>query len=605
MKFPNLPILYTSLIITFSSIVSSELSDAQRNQLLEQLPPDQRASIMTKMDAADSIEKELEEIFSEEAYMQKKPEWKILEELKSGNNVTPCPECIFGYEYFKYAPTTFAPINNSAVTSDYLLGPGDELIVNLYGTVTKKFLGTINREGNLFVDPLGPVNLMGLSFTDAVDILEKRVEADLLGTKISISLKDVRAINVYFLGEAYQPGKYTMSGLSNVSNALIASGGVNKNGSLRNIEIKRNDITIAVYDFYEFLLKGSMINDIKLQDGDVIFIPFIKDRVKLGGAFKRPGNYELTKNDTVSDAVFLGGGFKNNVPNNSSLELSYLDKKSAERVYLTLDTNELDMLMMSGDSALNVSSKSGIEVRTIKVTGEVRNPGEYAIRPGDKVLDVLNRAGGINKDSYTEGTVFLRTTVADQQKEAFIRSADELENTIIDIVTKGAIDNITEFTLTPISNLITRLRDEKPVGRMVVDFDLLSLKTDPIKNFLVRNGDQIHIPKRPNSISVVGEVLYKNTLIFDPNMSVYQYVDLAGGMKDSADTDKIYIILPNGRSELVKKSLFSSKNILLPGSTIVVSRNPRPFDALSLTEIVAPIFANLATSAAAIAAISD
>ena len=137
--------------------------------------------------------------------------------------------------------------------------------------------------------------------------------------------------------------------------------------------------------------------------------------------------------DTVTDAVFLGGGFKNNVPNNSSLELSYLNKKSAERVYLTLDTNELDMPMMSGDSALNVSSKSGIEVRTIKVTGEVRNPGEYAIRPGDKVLDVLNRAGGINKDSYTEGTVFLRKTVADQQMEAFIRSADELENPIIDI----------------------------------------------------------------------------------------------------------------------------------------------------------------------------
>jgi protein involved in polysaccharide export with SLBB domain len=246
-----------------------------------------------------------------------------------------------------------------------------------------------------------------------------------------------------------------------------------------------------------------------------------------------------------------------------------------------------------------------VEVKTIKLTGEVNKPGEYSIRPGDKIQDVLDRAGGINNGGYVEGSVFLRKSVAKQQKEAFLRSADELENTIIDIITKGTIKNITEFTLTPISRLISRLREEDPIGRLVVDLDTLSLKTNPSKNFLVRDGDHIHVPKRPNSVSVVGEVLYLNTSSFDPKMDVADYIDLAGGLKDTADSDKIFVILPNGKSELIKKSLFSSGNILLPGSTIVVSRNPRPFDALSLTEIVAPIFANLATSAAAIAAISD
>ena len=467
-----------------------------------------------------------------------------------------------------------------------------------------KSQAVINREGNLFLNPLGPVSLGGMAYADAIDLIEQRVETELIGTKVSISIKEVRAINVYFLGEAYQPGKYTLSGFSTVSNALITSGGVNKNGSLRNIQIKRNNEVIAIYDFYDFLLKGSLTNDIKLQDGDVVFIPFIKDTVKLGGAFKRPGKYELIPSSNIEDAIFLGGGFITQVPNNVELELSYFNKSSSKREFRIVNLDQYD-IQLSGDNALNVTSISGAEVKTIKVTGEVQSPGEYAIRPGDKVLDILSRAGGINIDGYTEGAIFLRESVAKQQKEAFQRSADELENTIIDIITKGTIENITEFTLTPLSRLIENLRKEEPIGRMVVNFDNLALKTDPVKNFYVLDGDHIHIPKRPSSISVVGEVLYKNTLIFDPQMGVDDYISAAGGLKDSADKDKIFIILPNGQSELIRKSLFDSGNILLPGSTIVVSRNPRPFDVLSLTEIVMPIFANLATSAAAIAAISD
>jgi len=592
-------ILLSTLI---SSLSSSEITETQK-QLLEQLAPDQRASVMAKMQAAKSIEEDLEEVFSDEPYMSEKPDWKQLGKFnREGTSI--CEDCIFGYDYFKYAPTTFVPINSTAVSSDYILGPGDNLEINLYGGQSMKYEAMVNREGNIFLDPLGPISLVGMTFSDATELIRQRVETELIGTKVSVSLKEVRAINVYFLGEAYQPGKYTLSGLTTVSNALISSGGVNQKGSLRNIQVKRNNQLIAVYDFYEFLLKGSLKNDVKLQDGDVVFIPFIKDKIKLGGAFKRPGTYEIIPTNDIKDAIFLGGGFTSDVPAEASLELSFFNKKTATREYQLINQDNFDRAL-EGDNALNVSSVSGTEVKTIKLTGEILNPGEYAIRPGDKVLDLLIRAGGVNTSGYTEGTVFLRKSVAKKQKEAFLRSAEDLENTIIDIITKGTIKNITEFTLTPISRLIEKLRKEDPVGRMVVDIDPLELKTDPVKNFLVRDGDHIHIPKRPSSISVVGEVLYKNTLIFDPNKNVEDYISLAGGLKDSADNDKIFVILPNGQSELVRKSLFKSGNVLLPGSTIVVSRNPRPFDVLSLTEIVTPIFANLATSAAAIAAISD
>ena len=157
----------------------------------------------------------------------------------------------------------------------------------------------------------------------------------------------------------------------------------------------------------------------------------------------------------------------------------------------------------------------------------------------------------------------------------------------------------------PISNLIAKLRSTDPLGRMVVNLDMLNLKTDPILNFPVQDGDELFIPTRPSSVSIVGEVLYSATVSFDPNWTVDKYIDSAGGMKDTADKDRTFIIFPDGRSQLVRNSLFASNKEIMPGSTIVISRDSRPFDAISLTQIITPILADLATSAAAIAAISD
>ena len=602
MKFSRILPLLAIFILFQSKNIYPEITEEQR-AMVESLPPDQRSTVLTKMETANELEEDLEDIFKTEQNLIERPDYKNLEELKRARSGE-CSECIFGYDFFKYAPTTFAPIDNVPVSNDYILGPGDKLTVSLYGTNTKKITSFISREGNFFIPSLGPINLMGQDFGKAAELIKERVRNEMLGSEASVTLSEVRAINVYLLGEVYQPGKYTISGLSSASNALIVSGGVNEKGSLRNISIKRNNKNIATYDFYEFLLKGSLDNDIQLLDGDVIFVPFIENTSRVGGSFKRPGNYEVLPNETVKDVISLAGGFKQDVLKGTEVEVSYFDDSIGSRKYLSLSNDQLDF-KLSGQSSINVTSKSGYKVETIKLSGEINNPGEYSIRQGDTILDIINRAGGYSDGSYSEGGIFLRKSVAKLQKEAFMRSAEDLEDTIVDIVTKGTLSNLSEFTLTPISRLISRLRSEDPIGRMVLDLDLLSIKNNPVLNFKVQDGDELFIPKRPNSISVVGEVLYSSTLGFDPNLRVDEYIDLAGGLKDSADKEKIFIILPNGRSSLVKKSLFSSKNILIPGSTIVVSRDPRPFDAINLTTIIPPILADLATSAAAIAAISD
>ena len=586
------------LVFAFSSKGFSKITDEQK-MLLEGLPPDQRASIVEKMDMMAQAQGEIDEIFEDPNTLIRRPELDLDEEGKEK-----CEECIYGYDFFEYAPTTFAPTESVPISSDYILGPGDSLDIYLYGNDEDEATSFISRTGEIFIPYIGPVNLLGLTFEQANELLKSRVKAELIGTEISIALKELRSITVYFLGEAYKPGQYKMSALSTVTNAMFVSGGVNKNGSLRNIQVLRNNKLVANYDFYEFLLKGRVDSDVKLQDGDVIFIPFIENKVKIGGSFRRPGLYEFRNNDTVRDAIYLAGGFNEDVAPNTPIERSSINSQTfiREVEYLNGDSG-LDTPLANSD-VINVSGKSGLEPRTITVSGQVNRPGDYSIQQGDSILDIINRAGGYTEDSYSEGSVFLRKNVALSQKRAFERSADELENTIIEIITQGTA-NLSEGTIAPLSALITKLRNSKPLGRMVVNVDYLDLKTNSANNFLVEEGDSLYIPRRPNSISVVGEVLNSSTIVFQPNLSVDNYLDLAGGLNNAADKSRIFVIYPDGKSRLLKRSLFNSRDNLLPGSTIVVPRDSRPFDAIKITQIITPILADLATSAAAIAAISN
>lgn len=594
-------IAFALLISIFPySVIGQDDLPPEQLAMLEQLPPDQRESIKEKLRVATGLQGEIEQAFEEVISLVKKPE---LKDLKDQDGY--CSECIYGFNFFQFSPSTFAPSDDTPINSSYSMGPGDKLLVNYYGSDEKTEEVFVNREGIVVLPLLGPVNLTGMTYGEASKYIQDKAKSELIGTQINISIREVRSVGVYVLGEAYKPGKYLLSGLSTVTNALFISGGVNKKGSLRNIQIKRDNKTVATYDFYDFLLKGSLDSEVTLQDGDIIFIPFIENSVIMGGAFKRPHRYEFKEGETLGDVVELAGGFDTEVMDGSRIELSTLDRSASTRslTYLNL-AEDAKKLIKDGD-VLNVSFTSGLTPQSITLTGEVKNPGDYSIRPGETILEIINRAGGYTDEAYFQGAVFLRKAVAKSQKEAFARSADQLENTIVDVITNNAGSSISESTLVPLSNLITKLRLEEPPGRMVVDLDTLKLKTDPIANFPVKNRDSLFIPERPSFVSIVGEVLNATTVGFNPDLSVDEYIDLAGGLNDAADRDKIFVILPDGKSQLVKRSLFSSSTYILPGSTIVITRDSRPFDAISLTQIITPILADLATSAAAIAAISD
>ncbi|MDC0980026.1 SLBB domain-containing protein [bacterium] len=591
--------LFTCLFFMGSPLFSEVTPEQEA--MLKQLPPDQRTVIEGKMKNSNELLEDIQETFSREGFLVERPKLKEGEEEKNK-----CKECIYGYDLFRFSPSTFAPANIVPVSFSYVLGPGDQLTISLYGAERVSKTGFISREGTFDLPILGPVSLAGYTFSEAQEFLKKRMEEELVGTEVSVTLNKLRSITVYVLGEAYNPGSYTLSALSTVTNTLFISGGVNKSGSLRNIEIKRRGKLVNKYDLYDLLVKGDTTTDIRLEDGDTIFIPFIENKVTLGGAFKRPYIYELLDGETLEDVISFAGGFKSEVSFNPEIEFSTINRLSNKREISSVVYNEnaKNRKILNGD-ALNVSEISGLKPLSIELTGEFKNPGVYSITAGDTVLDIISRAGGYTNSAFVEGGVYLRKEVAKIETEGFKRTADNLEELLFNVVQNGEIE-VTEFTLVPIVKIIERLRQAESVGRVVTSLDTLELRADPYSNFEVRNGDRIHVPKRPSSVSVVGEVLSATTIQYFPDYKINDYISSAGGLNSQADQDRIFIIGPNGQAEIYKRKFLGKNNIkLIPGSTIVVSKEQKAWDAIKITQIITPILADLATSAAAIAAIQN
>ena len=248
----------------------------------------------------------------------------------------------FGYDLFSGTPSTFAPVTDIPVPVDYVFGPGDNLRVQLFGKESNSYTLTVNRQGNIDFPELGPISVAGLSYQDVRSLLQQTVSERMIGMKAAISMGELRSIRIFVLGEAFQPGTYTVSSLSTVTHALFAAGGLNDIASLRNIQVKRNGKVLNTFDLYDFLLKGDTSNDVRLQAGDVVFIPPFESRVGIGGEIKRPAYYELKNEQSVSDVISLAGGFKptsvselvqiERVSNNGSFQLFDLDLTVSKNV---------------------------------------------------------------------------------------------------------------------------------------------------------------------------------------------------------------------------------------------------------------------------------
>ena len=598
----NLKFIF-SIVLLFTPLLFSELSDSQLS-LLEDLPPDQRASLEQKMKDQEKLTNEIDEAFKEESYLQSKPELR-----KYFNDEDFCEDCIYGYNLFKYSPSTFAPANKIPLSDNYVLGPGDKLEVIFYGSQNESIETYINRNGFIVIPDLGPINITGLTFLKANELITKKVQEEMIGVSVSIAALELRSISVYILGEAYKPGSYTLSALSTVTNALFQSGGVNKNGSLRNIQVKRNGKVVENYDFYDLLLKGKVSLSNRLQDGDVIFIPIIDNSIHLNGSFRRTGRFELKEGENLEDVLTFGGGFKTNVMEAPIVEINTINSLTNEREiqYIKVTDNSFNVPLKDGD-VVSVTEILDLEPKTVFLEGEVRFPGAYAVKNGDRAYDLIKRAGGYSENAYPSGVFFTRKSVAKKEEMLFKMKADELEDMMVDLtsvaVTLGQ-GGLTDAKFPAVNDLVRKLRAIEPIGRQVVNFNELDLRTDPFSNILLEDGDKLVVPTRPNNIYIVGEVLQPLTARYIPGLKMSDYISQAGGYTDSADYDKIFVIEPNGSAKLIKSSLFRSSEGFLPGSVIVVTKDYNSVSGINFSRAVAPVVSAFATSIAALAVLSD
>lgn len=300
----------------------------------------------------------------------------------------------FGYDLFANAPSTFAPTNNIPVSADYLLGPGDSLDLLFYGKTNESFSIEINRDGAVDFPELGPVGLAGLTFSEAKEMLQTRISKQVIGTMVSISMGNLRSMQIYVLGEAYKPGAYTVSSLSTIAHALISSGGVSDIGSLRKIQLKRAGKTISTFDLYDLLISGDTSKDIRLQASDVIYIPTVGDLVSIDGEVLRPAIYELNGETTASDLVGLAGGLGLKAFSKGGS----IDRVNADGFMTVVDLDLTkkagqEMQLEAGDH-LHIKGIVNRKESIVTLSGHLYHPGQFKWQSGMRLSVLL---AGIDK----------------------------------------------------------------------------------------------------------------------------------------------------------------------------------------------------------------
>ncbi len=302
----------------------------------------------------------------------------------------------FGYDLFDESPTTFAPADLLSVGPDYLLGPGDQILITLWGKINLDYELTIDAEGKAVLPEVGVLRLSGLTFAGAKNSIEKELSRYYRASeiKMNISMGDLRSIRVFVVGKALYPGSYTLSSFSTLINALFASGGPSKLGTMRDIQVKRNGGTVIHFDLYDFLLNGDKTKDIRLMPEDVIFIPPVSGMAGIAGGVKVPAIYEMREETSLSDLVTMAGGLTST---------AFKGRAQVQRV----QDHHLITLVESNltDSGSNFPIKDGDIVRifpviekkdVVRVFGAVGNPGEFGVTPGvTKIKDVINQSGGL------------------------------------------------------------------------------------------------------------------------------------------------------------------------------------------------------------------
>ncbi|MCH6234314.1 SLBB domain-containing protein [Cognataquiflexum rubidum] len=455
-------------------------------------------------------------------------------------------EKIFGFKLFRNKNLNFTPNLNIPTPQNYILGAGDQLLIDIYGASQFEYDLNINSDGLVFIPNVGPVNLSGLTVEAATSRLSRSLGSIYSGlggsspnTFMKLRVGNIRSIQVSLVGEVFSPGSYTLSSFASVFNALYAAGGIKPDGSFRNIRVYRNSKMIAELDIYDFLVNGNQSSNVRLEYNDVILIPPVEKRVEITGPVRREGFFEMKNDENLKDLIKFSGGFSSKAYSNSGTVFRTTDNEF--KVENIESQNFENFVPKDGDKFIFGELLDRFENR-VQVSGALLRSGTYALEEGMGVKDLIQKAGGLRADAFMNRAALYRTR----------------EDFSLEMVTV----NISEIVM----------GNEEDISLKREDVLYIPSIYDLREEFYVIIGGEIN---RPGSYA------------FAEQMSVSDLVFRAGGLKESATSSQIEIArrvkddVSGKLAEIIHididkdlKILGEDKNfVLMPFDNVIVRRS--------------------------------
>ncbi len=351
---------------------------------------------------------------------------RVLNELRSK---------IFGADLFKNSKLTFEPNLNIATPKNYVIGPNDGILIDLYGNSEATYDLKVSPEGNINIQYVGIIPVSGLTIEAATSRIRSRMSAIYAGlrtggTKLNVSIGNIRSIKVILTGEIVKPGTYTLPSLANVFNALYSSGGPTEKGSFRNIELIRGGKVIANLDIYDFLMKGEMSDNLRLQDQDIIRVPVYQSRIEIVGEVKRPGIFELRSGETFRNLLNFAADFTENA---FRARVKVLKNTDTERKIADISSDQFAGYQPNTGDKYFVDRILERFVNRVSIEGAVFRPGQYELEPGLTLAQLIRKAEGLKEDAFQQRGYITRLKSDNQIEMISVDLAGLLKGNVKDI----------------------------------------------------------------------------------------------------------------------------------------------------------------------------
>nr|WP_035805382.1 SLBB domain-containing protein [Lunatimonas lonarensis] len=415
-------------------------------------------------------------------------------------DLSPFQKRIFGFKLFHNRNLTFSPSLNVPTPPSYVLGAGDQLLIDVYGASQQSYDVTVNPEGRIFIPNVGPIDVGGATIAAATPRIRSSLSRIYSGlassnpsTFMDLRLGNLRTVSVSMVGELVRPGTYTLPSFATPFNALFAAGGPNENGSFRHVQVYRNNQLMTEIDIYDFLIEGEFSASLNLRDNDVIIVPPIRSRVEISGPVRREGLFEMKPGETVDKLIAFAGGFDSRAYRE---RLTVTRRTGSEKRIEDVDAGNFAFFHPQDGDAFRVGEILNRFENRVQVTGALMRPGTFALQAGMGVRDLVEMAQGLREDAFLNRATLYRT--------------------------RG------DFSLE------------------IVPIDVRAIMEGKEQDIVLRREDVLNIPsiyelREEYYVKISGEVNRPGAFAFGENMTVADLVLKAGGFKESATSSKVEI----------------------------------------------------------------